>query len=179
MVETRKKRTATQVFEAGETPPRRAKRPKKAPKKTLNKTPTPVRVPLREVLEHEQNAQSLPNNDILTYSFSEDDDGIQEVPPSAQAPDDEEIKDEGVEDEDAEDPTQQLIEASEVYEVEPYVTCRWRAFIGKETVASNFDTKVELHLMFAGELWIWVDEVLKDLTSAPTLQRLQVKSMSV
>ncbi|KAK7177305.1 hypothetical protein PSPO01_16648 [Paraphaeosphaeria sporulosa] len=66
----------------------------------------------------------------------------------------------------------------ESYEVEPYVTCRWRAFLRREEVRTKFDTKMRIRTYFCAELWQWIDEVIEDFAQTIPPLKTAVKTLT-
>ena len=65
--------------------------------------------------------------------------------------------------------------------VEPYVTCRWQAFVGpkKELYKPKFDAEFDVDGYYAGQLWRWVDDVAQDLALETTPpQRVTIRDVS-
>ncbi|KAF2444563.1 hypothetical protein P171DRAFT_473595 [Karstenula rhodostoma CBS 690.94] len=65
-------------------------------------------------------------------------------------------------------------------EEEPLVTARWRAFLGKDSLAhhQDFDSKAIVDDWTSTGLWRWVDDVVRDLGSEQPPQRASVKSLT-
>ncbi|KAK7178138.1 hypothetical protein PSPO01_15808 [Paraphaeosphaeria sporulosa] len=178
MLEARRTRKATQVFDAGVSLPSKKRRTKAA------KAPTgKARKPLQELQQPSQLALDAQADDVF-----ENDDNIQ---------DDAELYPEGEEQQENRAPSLPSIpsrlpslhlssdDAGEPArepedEEERYVTARWRAFLGKDSLAhhQDFDSKAIIDHWTSTGLRDWVDGVVRDLASERPPQRVFVNSLT-
>jgi hypothetical protein len=190
---SQRKRKATQPFDNSQIPPKRARKARKgaakgaakgakAPRKVLsavagNKPPSVVNSPppgeensgglfvsdpvdLPEAPEPPQSAQRLPS---IVLSSGGASDPIGSPTPQSVTQHEEPKSNTGQP------------------EVELHITCRWQAFVGpkKELYKPKFDAEFDVDSYFAGQLWIWVDDVVQDLSLETTPpQRVTIKDVS-
>jgi hypothetical protein len=191
---SQRKRKATQPFDNSQNPPKRARKARKGAAKGAAKTRrkarsastgnTPPHAPaiVNSPPPAEENTRSFFVSDPVDLPEGP------EPPPSAQPLLSIILSSGGVASDPIGSPTPQSVTQHEEPksntgqpEVEPYITCRWQAFIGpkKELYKPKFDPEFDVDSYYAAQLWMWVDDVVQDLSLETTPpQKVTIRDVS-